>query len=78
MERSMQTKTITIDVDGDPYSTDQRSMTGAQIKALAHKPPANVLYKIDGHHRTEIDDDEIVELHDGEKFMTQPPVGGAS
>lgn len=74
----MITETITIEVDGDPFKTAHAKRTGAQIKALAHKPPANILYKINGHHRVEIADDQEIHLHDGEKFMTQPPVGGAS
>jgi hypothetical protein len=71
-------KPIVIEVDGCDYRTDERVMTGAQIKALAHRPPGNRLFRVEHHHRIEIADDERVHLHDGEKFVTQPPCGKAS
>ena len=53
-------------------------MTGAQIKALAHRPPGNRLFRVEHHQRIEIADDERVHLHNGERFVTQPPCGKAS
>jgi|GEM_PF-3193771 len=72
-------RTITISVDGDPHETDQRVLTGAQIKALAKKPPGNRLFRLAGEgQRIPIADDEKVHLHDDEQFVTLPPVGKAS
>lgn len=72
-------RTITIYVDGDPYETDQRVLTGSQIKALAKKPLGNRLFRLAGEgQRIQIADDEKVHLHDGEQFVTLPPVGKAS
>lgn len=70
-------KPLTIEVDGTDYHTEQRVITGAQIKALAHRPPGNRLFRIEGHQRIEVGDNEQVHLHEGEKFVTQPPVGKA-
>lgn len=70
---------ITIYVDGDPYETDQRVLTGAQIKTLAKKPPGNRLFRLAGEgQRIQIVDDEKVHLHESEQFVTLPPVGRAS
>ncbi len=80
----METKTevekrpIVIEVDGVEYKTDQQIMTGAQIKSLAHRPPGNRIFRVEGNQRIEIADDEQVNLHENEKFVTQPPVGKAS
>lgn len=69
---------IIIEVDGRDFETQEPTQTGAQIKMLAKKPAGNVLYRVDGRHRVEVGDAELVHLHEREKFMTQPPVGGAS
>ncbi len=73
---------IVIEVDGKRYEAPKREMTGSQIKALAHKPPANSLYLIETHDgrpfRREIVDTETLRLHTGECFATQPPVGKTS
>jgi len=73
----MQT-TILIEVDGRDFETQERALFGAQIKTLAKKPAGNVLYRVDGRHPVEIGDTELIHLHEREKFVTQPPVGGAS
>ena len=67
-----------IQIDGNEYTVHSRTLTGAQIKAVANVPPANLLYRIDGQNRVQISDNETVHLHDDEKFVTTPPVGGAS
>ena len=69
---------IVIDVDGKPYETTSRVLTGLQIKQLAGVPPANLLYRVEGKHREQIGDTQHVHLHPGEHFVTAPPVGGAS
>lgn len=69
---------ITFYVDGVAVTTNERELTGARIKDLAHRPAGNILYKVDGRERVEIADNEIVRVHENEKFITQPPVGRAS
>jgi len=69
---------IDIQVDGVDFPVYTKTMTGAEIKALAHVPPANLLYRVEGNRRVQISDAEIVHLHDDEKFVTTPPVGGTS
>lgn len=72
-------RTLTIYVDGDPYETDKRILTGAEIKALAKKPAGNRLFRLAGEgQRIPVADDEKVHLHEGEQFVTLPPVGRAS
>lgn len=71
-------KAITIVVDGTDYETEERVLNGAQIKALAHRPPGNRLFQIHGTQRDEIADNQEVHLHEGEQFVTLPPCGKAS
>ena len=74
-----QNVSIRIEVDGEPYISHHEVRTGAEIKALAHRPPGNLLYRLraDGQ-RVKIADDEPVHLEEGERFITVPPVGHAS
>lgn len=67
-----------IQIDGVDYAVHSKTMTGAQIKALANVPAANLLYRVEGNRRAPISDGETVHLHDDEKFVTAPPVGGTS
>jgi len=70
---------ISIEVDGDRYVLHHKARTGAQIKALAHRPPGNLLYRLlDDGQRLKIGDDESVHLKEDERFITVPPVGHAS
>lgn len=69
---------ITFYVDGIAVKTREDELTGARIKDLAHRPAGNILYKVDGRERVEIADNELVRVHEDEKFITQPPVGRAS
>ncbi len=71
-------ETITIIIEGTPYETRKRVMTGAEIKQLGHQPPANRLYRIEGTQRIRIEDDQRVHLHCGGEFITTPPCGHAS
>jgi hypothetical protein len=70
---------IQIEVDGAPYVSHHEVRTGAEIKALARRPPGNLLYRLrpDGQ-RVKIGDEERVHLLEGERFITVPPVGQAS
>ena len=69
---------ITIVIEGTPYETRKRAMTGSELKELGDQPPANRLYRIEGTQRVRIEDDQRVHLHCGEEFVTQPPCGHAS
>jgi uncharacterized protein with GYD domain len=66
-----------IEVDGKAYETEHRFL-GAQIKALAGKPPGDLLYCLEERRRTEVGDAEVVQLHQHERFVTQSQVGGGS
>jgi hypothetical protein len=67
-----------IQIDGIEYVVHSKTMTGAEIKNLAHVPPANLLYRVEGTRRVQVADNETVHLHNDEKFVTAPPVGGTS
>jgi Multiubiquitin len=69
---------IRIEVDEETVVVHHRNLTGAEIKASAHRPPGNTLYRIQGNQRIKIADDEMVHLKEGECFVTMPPVGQAS
>jgi hypothetical protein len=71
-------KLVTIEVGGAPYGTERHKLTGAEIKALANRPPGNRLFRLEHHQRVEVADDQTLHLHNGERFVTQPPVGKAS
>ena len=70
--------TIIINVDGTDFPVHHRERTGAEIKQFAHRPPGNTLYRVKDNQRLKVADDETVHLHDGERFITMPPVGHAS
>jgi hypothetical protein len=69
---------ITINVDDTDFPVHHKTRTGAEIKHLAHRPPGNTVYRLDGMQRIKIADDETVHLHDHERFVTVPPVGHAA
>jgi hypothetical protein len=69
---------IRIEVDEETIVVHHRTRTGAEIKALAHRPPGNTLYRLLGNQRIKIDNDEIVHLKQDECFVTMPPIGQAS
>lgn len=69
---------IEIKINGQTYRVGSDDMTGAQIKALANIPPGDLLYQLIGDERRRIEDTERLELHNGEKFVSVPQVGGAS
>lgn len=69
---------IRIEVDEEAFIVDHRTRTGAEIKALAHRPAGNTLYRIHNGQRVKIADDEVVHFKEGECFVTMPPVGQAS
>ena len=69
---------ISVEVDEESVVFHHENRTGAEIKAHAHRPPGNVLYRIHDGQRVKIADEETVRLKEGEVFVTMPPVGQAS
>lgn len=79
VHHTLQHVAIRIEVDGDPYVSHHKVRTGAEIKALAQRPPGNLLYRLRPEgQRVKIGDEEPVHLVEGERFITVPPVGHAS
>lgn len=66
---------INITIDDTHYQVHTDTMTGVQLKALAHIPEANLLFlEMHGPGDDEqIQNDTVVHLHDGEKFYDMPP-----
>jgi len=64
---------VPIFIDNKPYKAPRRRMTGGEILDLAGEREGRVLWEEekDGKERR-IEDDEIVELRDDEKFFTTP------
>lgn len=69
---------IDIEVDGKAYVVGRRCVTGAEIKALAKRPPGNALYRLEGNQRIPVADNDTVQLHEHERFVTVAPHGHAS
>jgi hypothetical protein len=64
---------VEVFIDGTPYHFETHEATGRQIKEKAHIPDNNSLYlKREGSNEP-IADDEKVELHHGEHFVSRPP-----
>ncbi len=64
-----------VKIDGRHYEADAADMTGAQLKALAAIPAANLLFReVRGPGDDEqIQDATVVHLHDGDSFYDMPP-----
>jgi hypothetical protein len=72
----METKAdIHIIIDHREYTVHVTEMTGAQLKALAGIPHANLLFlEVRGPGEDEpIPNDKLVHLRDGEHFYDMPP-----
>jgi hypothetical protein len=61
---------LTIDINGHPHDVHTRELTGAQIKALDHHEHGT-LYRLEGEHRHQIEDDQLVHLRDHELFLVE-------
>ena len=66
--------TIHITIDNVRYETHERYVTGAQLLAMAGLPSGDQLFReVAGHGDDEpIAADQVVGLHDGEKFYAVP------
>jgi hypothetical protein len=74
-------KKFVIHVDGQNYDVIQKMLSGAQIKALAHKDAQYQLFLEEKGNKPDrlIGDTEIVEMENGLHFYTVPPASfGAS
>lgn len=66
---------IHIAIDRQEYTVHEKEMTGAQLKALAGIPEANLLFlEVRGPGEDEqIQNSTVVHLRDGEQFFDMPP-----
>lgn len=66
---------VHIMIDHQEYTVHEDEMTGAQLKALAGIPEANLLFlEVHGPGEDEpIQNDTVVHLRDGEHFFDMPP-----
>lgn len=74
MAKDEKTK-FSIHIDGEQYHVEQSSMTGAQLKQLAHKDAQFQVF-LEGHGNDPdrlIGDAEGLEIRSGMHFYTVPP-----
>jgi hypothetical protein len=66
---------VNIEIDHHHYQVHTHELTGAQLKALAGIPPANLLFREGPGNQDDqpIQDNAPVELHDGDRFYDMPP-----
>jgi len=64
---------VEILVNKRPVAVPART-TGAAIKATAGVPADDELFRIEGHHEIKVGDDQVIEVHDGERFVATPPI----
>ncbi len=64
---------FTIFVNNKPLRTSEHSLTGNQLKQLAGVPSDNELFVEVGKETRAIGPDEVVHLHEGQRFRAIPP-----
>jgi hypothetical protein len=66
---------LTIHIDGQPYRTSSPTMSGAQLKALAHKDAVYQVFMEGAANEPDrlIADHEAIVLRPGQQFYTIPP-----
>jgi hypothetical protein len=64
---------VEIVVNNRPVQVHRRT-TGSAIKSAAGVPADYQLFEIRGHEEIEIGNDEIIEVHHGERFAATPPI----
>ena len=69
---------LTIFINEKPVRLAKGTYTGATLKLRGAVPAGDILYRIHAHERTVIADDESVDVHEHERFVSVPQVGGAS
>jgi hypothetical protein len=63
---------ITIFVNNKGFETNEKEMTGAQIKALAKVPDDYELFRVEGDHTVPVGSDETVKAHNNQHFRAIP------
>jgi Multiubiquitin len=64
---------VEILVNKRPVTVPART-TGAAIKAAADVPADDELFRVVGDHEVKVGDDQVIEVHDGERFVATPPI----
>jgi hypothetical protein len=70
--------TLTIFINEKPVHLVKGHYTGSALKQAGKVPSGDILYRIHGHERFEVKDSQTVEIHEHERFVSVPQVGGAS
>lgn len=55
------------------YAIDDGVMTGTQIKEMANIPAGFSLHRRAKGEKESIDDDQVMDVHNGDHFFAQPP-----
>ncbi len=64
-----------IKIDREHFTVHQQQMTGAELRALPNPPVGEKwdLYEVvPGHSDRLLSDNDVVEIHDGQRFFTAP------
>ena len=64
---------ITFFVNNQPVVTTLRELSGTAIKELAKTPSDYELYEVRGNETVRIGDNQVVQIHEKEKFRAIPP-----
>lgn len=72
------THTVTIVVDDHKHQVRAGKWVVKDLKAAVGVDPAKVLAIITPHGLKDLNDDETIEVHEGERFMSHARSGGAS
>ena len=63
---------FTITVNANAFPTNQKVMTGTQIKTLAGIPPEYELFEVRGSNSVPVGNGESVHIHEGSAFRAIP------
>jgi hypothetical protein len=63
---------IKIFVNNTAFTTTEKEITGAQIKALANIPSDYELFEVQGEHTVPVGNEQIVKLHENLHFRAIP------
>jgi len=63
---------ITIFVNNKDFDTDEKELTGGQIKEIAGVPADYELFEVKGSHTVPIGNEEKVKLHNKQQFRAIP------
>jgi hypothetical protein len=77
VEEEKKPELVRIFMNDQPFELPKGHYTGSELKARTNVPAGDLLYRIKGHHREEIGDNQSVEIHRDEHFVAVPRHGGA-